>query len=78
MDIVNTVYQEFNSLGTSLGFGAFEGGVIYLSVFSLIIFKSIDVVKDVLDNKKKKEDKTKDHHEEEKKNNQENLIAIIK
>ena len=55
MDIVNTVYREFHSLGTSLGFGAFEGGVIYLSVFSIIIFKSIDAVKDVLDNKKKKE-----------------------
>ena len=55
MDIVNSVYQEFQSLGTSLGFGAFEGGVIYLSVFSIIIFKSIDAVKDVLDNKKKKE-----------------------
>lgn len=65
MDIVNSVYQEFQSLGTSLGFGAFEGGVIYLSVFSIIIFKSIDAVKDILDKKKKKEEEMKKQEEKE-------------
>ncbi|MGL5067059.1 MAG: hypothetical protein ACRC6T_04410 [Sarcina sp.] len=61
MDIVNMIYEECNSLGSSFGFGAFEGGVIYFSVFSLIIFKCIDATKEVFDKKKsKKKAKAKD------------------
>ena len=54
MDIMNMIYEECHSLGSSFGFGAFEGGVIYFSVFSLIIFKCIDAVKEVFDKKKNK------------------------
>lgn len=54
MDIINIIYEECHSLGTNLGFGAFEGGVIYLSVFSLIIFKCVDAIKEVFDKKDNK------------------------
>ncbi|MGL4655131.1 MAG: hypothetical protein ACRCWM_04475 [Sarcina sp.] len=53
MDIVNVIYEECHSLGSALGFGAFEGGVIYFSVFSLIIFKCTDAVKEVFNKKNK-------------------------
>ncbi|WP_297519500.1 hypothetical protein [uncultured Clostridium sp.] len=52
MDIINIIYEECNSLGSSFGFGAFEGGVIYFSVFSLIIFKFIDAISNTLKKKK--------------------------
>ncbi|MGL4739819.1 MAG: hypothetical protein ACRC41_03325 [Sarcina sp.] len=53
MEIINNIYNECNSLGSALGFGAFEGGVIYFSIFSLIVLKGTDAIKKVLSQKKK-------------------------
>ncbi|MGL5577109.1 MAG: hypothetical protein ACRDCW_16340 [Sarcina sp.] len=63
MDILNVIYEECHSLGSALGFGAFEGGVIYFSVFSLIIFKCTDAVKEVLDKNKSKKKQVKKSEE---------------
>lgn len=63
MEIINVIYEECHSLGSALGFGTFEGGVIYFSVFSLIIFKCTDAVKGVFD--KKKSDKNVEKKSEE-------------
>ncbi|MGL4451545.1 MAG: hypothetical protein ACRCTZ_10175 [Sarcina sp.] len=63
MDILNVIYEECHSLGSTLGFGAFEGGVIYFSVFSLIIFKCTDAVKEVLDKNKSKKKQVKKSEE---------------
>ena len=53
MDILNNIYSECHSLGSAFGFGAFEGGVIYASIFSIIIFKGVDAIKEVIDKNKK-------------------------
>lgn len=53
MDLINIIYSECESLGSVFGFGAFEGGVIYFSVFSLLIVKIIDAIKNTIESKKK-------------------------
>lgn len=52
MDIINVIYSECEALGSAFGFGAFEGGVIYFSIFSLLILKVIDAIKVTIDKKK--------------------------
>ncbi|MGL5634879.1 MAG: hypothetical protein ACRCX8_16830 [Sarcina sp.] len=58
MEIINNIYNQCNSLGSALGFGAFEGGIIYFSIFSLIILKGTDAIKKVMSPKKKPQEKT--------------------
>lgn len=60
MEIIEAIVSECERLGSNLGFGAFEGGVIYFSVFSLLIFKMIDSVKNIVDKRKGNKTKVKD------------------
>lgn len=54
MEIFNIIYIECEKLGNTFGFGAFEGGVIYFAVFSILLIKVIDSIKKVYENKKSK------------------------
>ncbi|MGL4990405.1 MAG: hypothetical protein ACRC57_04435 [Sarcina sp.] len=54
MEIFKVIYMECEKLGNTFGFGAFEGGVIYFAVFSILLIKIIDSIKKVYENKKSK------------------------
>lgn len=57
MEIFDAIYMACEKLGSAFGFGAFEGGVIYLSAFSLIVLKGYDSMKSlVVKDKVKKEE----------------------
>lgn len=52
MEILDVIYTECGRLGGAFGFGAFEGGVIYLTAFSLIILKGYDSMRTLIVKKK--------------------------
>ena len=60
MLIIDTIVRECESLGSALGFGAFEGGVIYFSLFSIIVLKIIEAIKSTVDKKKENKSKSDD------------------
>ncbi|WP_297435076.1 hypothetical protein [uncultured Clostridium sp.] len=60
MLIIDTIVRECEILGSALGFGAFEGGVIYFSLLSVIILKIVGAIKSTFDEKKKNKSKSDD------------------
>lgn len=41
--VFTLLYNQCRNLGNSLGFGAFEGAVIYFSILTLAVFKGLNI-----------------------------------